>query len=111
MSSLARPFELASVTGNGMNASEQSTSYAAQARNRINVDFRPHASLDRTCSSYNTIGILQLTSGTPIGGMWTVRRLAWGPILAIYSQRQIFAFAERGFVQTFQNRITMRKVA
>ncbi|KAJ5524767.1 hypothetical protein N7494_011417 [Penicillium frequentans] len=111
MSSLARPFELASITGNGIRTSEQSTSYVAQTRNLVKADSEPHLSIDRTRFSYNAIGIRYLASGTPLGGMWTVRRLAWGPILAIYAQRRIFAFAERGLVQNFQNRSTMRRVS
>ncbi|KAJ5536698.1 hypothetical protein N7513_009884 [Penicillium frequentans] len=66
MSSLARPFELASVTGNGIRTSEQSTNYVAQTRNLVKADSEPHLSIDRTRFSYNAIGIRHLASGTPL---------------------------------------------
>ncbi|KAJ5785850.1 uncharacterized protein N7503_011062 [Penicillium pulvis] len=67
MSSLTRPFELANVTGYGIRTSEQSISYAAQARNLVKADSEAHLSIDRTRSSYNAIGIRHLASGTPAG--------------------------------------------
>lgn len=73
MSSPARPFELASVTGYGIRTSEQSTGYAAQARNLVKADFEPHLSIDRTRSSYIAIGIRQIVSGNPVShtGYWS----------------------------------------
>ncbi|KAJ6092563.1 hypothetical protein N7486_007852 [Penicillium sp. IBT 16267x] len=73
MSSLARPFEIASITENGMETSKQSFIYAAQARDLVNTDFEPHLSVARTRSPYNALGIRQFTSGTPVShlGFWS----------------------------------------